>query len=241
MSKPPWTGVNRSDRRTDTDRGRVPEGVPVRRTTPVLLVAAVAVAAVVGLGMGSIGGAGASVTATTQVGETHVSAASPSGELAAVNVDLGGTVEWSGFENDVQEISFLLGTSANGFSGADSEVVSPPESGTSGSANITELGSRPGIRIAAEDIEPPAEGETITRTIPINVSVSVSDAEGESAEYTTTHDVTVDITHLGENETAENGTGDDGSGDAGGEDGTSEPTVDTSIEWDVDVSMAEDY
>lgn len=211
----------------------------MRRIVPIFLVV-LAVVATIGLGIGGIGDAGASVSATTLVEETRVSAASPSGELAGVDVDLGGTVEWSGFENDVEEISFILGTSADGFSGADSEVVSPPESATSSSVNISDLGTRPGISIDTEDIEPPAEGETITRTVPIDVTVSVSNFGGESAEYTTTHDVTVEITNLQENETGENGTDDDGSGENEGENGTSDPSMDTSLEWDVDVSMVED-
>lgn len=211
----------------------------MRRTTPVFLVAVVAVAGAVGLGVGSIGGAGASVTGVTQVGDSHVSAASASGELVAVDVELGGTLEYSGFENDVEEISFILGTTADGFSGADSEVVSPPEPGTSGTVNISNIGGGPGISIQTENLDPPAEGETITHTVPVDVTVSVSNFEGESAEYTTTHNVTVEITNLAE--TGENGTSDGGADDGGGNADASDPSLETDIEWDVDVMMAEDY
>lgn len=205
----------------------------MRRTAAIFLVAVLAIVATIGLGIGGVGDAGASVSATTQVGETTVSGASPSGQVHDVAVTIDGTVEWSGFENGVDEISFIYSASGDGVRGADSEVVSPPDPGSSGSANIADLYSNPGIRVEASGIEPPAEGETITRTIPVNVTITVSNFEGESAEYTETHDVTVEITNLPENGTSDEPT-------ETPTPTTPEPTMDATIEWEVDVVMTEE-
>lgn len=172
----------------------------MKRTLTLAAAVLVAVGSIAGIvAFGGVGSAAATADGTTYASITSIDGESLNGQVNDVTLDSTGYVEWANLQGGAETVTVTL--EARDFDGDWHEFANDTHD-VDGNASDDYSYDRVGgslfndTNYGNEDFNASDDGETRSQFVPVKVTVTAANGDGQTCEFSETHKVKTEVTNL---------------------------------------------